>query len=88
MLFKVNIDVDWMDPDYIKSMPIKPHDQTSNQIWLGIQLAHASNAEVLRQTTKDLAKEGWVAIYSRMVGVPLYQYSNMIVVGLTRRLWC
>lgn len=71
MIHTVNVDVDWMDPDYIKSMPIKPHDQTSNQIWLGIQLAHASNAAALKQTAKELAGEGWLAIYSRMVVLPL-----------------
>lgn len=27
----LNDDVDSMDTEYIKSMPIKPHDQTSNQ---------------------------------------------------------
>ncbi|KAI1122654.1 hypothetical protein F5Y10DRAFT_270835 [Nemania abortiva] len=26
--------VDWMDPKYIRNMPIKPHDQMSNQRWL------------------------------------------------------
>ncbi|PTB81932.1 aldolase [Trichoderma longibrachiatum ATCC 18648] len=55
-----------MDPEYIKSMPIKPHDQTSNQLWVDIQLGHPSNAELLAQTAKELKDKGWLAIYTRM----------------------
>lgn len=63
----VNVDVDWMDPEYIKAMPIKPHDQTSNQLWVDIQLGHPSNAQLLAETTKELQDQGWLAIYTRMV---------------------
>ncbi|PNY29015.1 Transaldolase [Tolypocladium capitatum] len=54
----VNVDVDWMDPEYIKRMPFKPHDQTSNQIWVDIQLGHESNRELLLQTAKELKGKG------------------------------
>ncbi|KAL7815518.1 aldolase [Trichoderma gracile] len=63
---QLNVDVDWMDPEYIRSMPIKPHDQTSNQLWVDIQLGHPSNAELLAQTAKELHDKGWLAIYTRM----------------------
>ncbi|KAL6859450.1 aldolase [Trichoderma novae-zelandiae] len=63
---QLNVDVDWMDPEYIRSMPIKPHDQTSNQLWVDIQLGHPSNAELLAQTAKELKDKGWLAIYTRM----------------------
>lgn len=56
-----------MDPGYIKSMPIVPHDQTSNQILLDIALSSASNAELLKQTAQDLKEQGWLHIYTRMV---------------------
>lgn len=56
-----------MDPEYVKNMPIKPHDQTSNQLWVDIQLHHESNAELLKETTKDLKGQGWLPIYTRMV---------------------
>lgn len=62
----MNVDVDWMDPEYIKNMPIKPHDQTSNQLWVDVQLGHESNAELLRETAKELKDKGWLAIYTRM----------------------
>lgn len=64
----MNVDVDWMDPEYIKNMPIRPNDQTSNQLWVDIQLGDASNADLLAQTTKELKNQGWLAIYTRMVG--------------------
>ncbi|UKZ52974.1 hypothetical protein TrVGV298_006760 [Trichoderma virens] len=63
---QLNVDVDWMDPEYIKAMPIKPHDQTSNQLWVDIQLGHPSNAELLVQTANELKDKGWLAIYTRM----------------------
>ncbi|KAM0448788.1 hypothetical protein ACHAO4_008261 [Trichoderma viride] len=63
---QLNVDVDWMDPEYIKAMPIKPHDQTSNQLWVDIQLGHPSNAQLLAETAKELQDQGWLAIYTRM----------------------
>ncbi|KUI67411.1 Transaldolase [Cytospora mali] len=63
---QLNVDVDWMDPEYVKNMPIKPHDQTSNQLWVDIQLGHESNAELLRRTARELKDQGWLAIYTRM----------------------
>ncbi|KAF7560694.1 hypothetical protein G7046_g3459 [Stylonectria norvegica] len=63
---QINVDVDWMDPEYVANMPIRPHDQTSNQLWVDIQLGDASNADLLAQTTKELKNEGWLAIYTRM----------------------
>ncbi|KAH8167456.1 hypothetical protein CIB48_g794 [Xylaria polymorpha] len=58
---QLDVDVDWMDPEYVKNMPIKPHDQTSNQLLVNIELHNASNAELLRQTAKELKTEGWLA---------------------------
>ncbi|KAI3550002.1 transaldolase [Colletotrichum abscissum] len=66
---QINVDVDWMDPEYIKSMPIVPHDQTSNQLWVDIQLGHESNRHLFLETAKELKNEGWLAIYTRMVSL-------------------
>ncbi|KXH60805.1 transaldolase [Colletotrichum salicis] len=63
---QINVDVDWMYPEYIKSMPIVPHDQTSNQLWVDIQLGHESNRGLFLETAKQLKNEGWLAIYTRM----------------------
>lgn len=72
----VDVDVDWMDPEYVKNMPIKPHDQTSNQLLVNIELHNASNAELLRQTAKELKTEGWLAVYTRIVGIPISQVQD------------
>ncbi|GAW13049.1 hypothetical protein ANO14919_024270 [Xylariales sp. No.14919] len=62
---QLDVDVDWMDPEYIKNMPIKPHDQTSNQLLVNIELYRASNADLLQQVAKELKDEGWLAVYTR-----------------------
>ncbi|KAI1063679.1 hypothetical protein LB506_005487 [Fusarium annulatum] len=63
---QLNVDVDWMAPEWIKAMPFKFHDQTSNQLWVDIQLGDDSNKELFEQTTKELKDQGWLAIYTRM----------------------
>ncbi|KAH6887014.1 hypothetical protein B0T10DRAFT_406976 [Thelonectria olida] len=63
---QINVDVDWMDPEYIKGMPIVPHDQTSNQLWVDIQLGDGSNRDMFLETAKELKDQGWLAIYTRM----------------------
>lgn len=70
MIYTVDVDVDWMDPEYIKNMPIKPHDQTSNQLWVNIELHRPSNAQLLRQVARELKDEGWLAVYTRVVSLP------------------
>ncbi|KAJ3557846.1 hypothetical protein NPX13_g9843 [Xylaria arbuscula] len=61
----LDVDVDWMDPEYIKNMAVKPHDQTSNQLWVNIELHRPNNAQLLRQVAKELKGEGWLAVYTR-----------------------
>lgn len=56
-----------MDPEYVKSMPIKPHDQTSNPVFVDLALGSESNAGLLEKTAQDLREKGWLAIYTRMV---------------------
>ncbi|KAL2204355.1 aldolase [Sarocladium strictum] len=75
---QLNVDVDWMDPEYIKNMPIRPHDQTSNQLWVDIQLGDASNADLLAQTCKELKDAGWLAIYTRMAVLMCKKNIDMI----------
>ncbi|KAI2640215.1 hypothetical protein GGS21DRAFT_537918 [Xylaria nigripes] len=61
----LNVDVDWMEPEYIKNLPFKPHDQTSNQLLVNTELHRASNADLLRQSAKELKDQGWLAVYTR-----------------------
>ena len=64
-----------MAADYIKCMPIVPHDQTSNQILVDIELGNASNNDLLKQTAESLKDQGWLHIYTRMVCKTLVQSS-------------
>ncbi|KJR90067.1 transaldolase [Sporothrix schenckii 1099-18] len=77
---ELNVDVDWMDPNYIKSMlpKIRFHDQTSNQLWVDIQLGDESNAELLKQTAAELKDAGWLAIYTRMAVLMVKKNIDMI----------
>ncbi|ERT00503.1 transaldolase [Sporothrix schenckii 1099-18] len=76
---ELNIDVDWMDPDFLVEMrpTIKFHDLTSNQNFVDIQMGHPSNVELLRDTAREVRDEYaaateapahplWLAIYTRM----------------------
>lgn len=63
----VNVDVDWMDPTYSKNLPIKPNDQTSNNLWVNQQMSHPENKDMVLQVCKDLKSEGWKAAYTRIV---------------------
>jgi transaldolase len=67
ILSPVNIDVDWMDPAFTKSLPIVPHDMTSNQLWVDIQMDHPDNTELVRTAVREYKDEGWLAVYTRIV---------------------
>ncbi|PSR77322.1 hypothetical protein BD289DRAFT_445513 [Coniella lustricola] len=66
---QLDVDVDWMDTEYIKTMPdrlgLVPHDQTSNQLWVDIELHKQSNAELLKQAARELNGKSWLHIYTR-----------------------
>ena len=67
---QLNVDVDWMDPTYSKNLPIKPNDQTSNNLWVNQQMSHPENKEMVLQVCKELKYEGWKAAYTRIVRFP------------------
>jgi transaldolase len=56
-----------MDPAYTLSMPIKPHDMTSNQGWVHEQMCNPVNEELFKSVVKEYKDKGWLAIYTRMV---------------------
>lgn len=70
--FAVNVDVDWMDPEYSKSLPIVPHDMTSNQLWVHEQMCNPDNEQLFLDVVKECKSQGWLAIYTRMVSVSEY----------------
>jgi hypothetical protein len=72
--FVVDVDVDWMDPEYAKNMAVVPHDLTSNQILVDSQMRQGCNKDLLFQTARELKDQGWLAIYTRMVCIYIYIY--------------
>lgn len=81
LTIEVNIDIDWMDPDYTQSLPLRLHDQTSNQIFVDIQLAHPSNRDMFIKTARELKERSWVEIYTRMVRLRIHDHSLCINLG-------
>ena len=76
-----NIDVDYMDPTFTKSLPIVPHDMTSNQLLVDLQMNHPDNAQLVRNVVEEYKDKGWLAAYTRIVW--LLQYSGKTTVMLT-----
>ena len=77
----VNVDVDWMDPEYSKSLPIVPHDMTSNQLWVHEQMCHLDNERLFLDVVKECKDQGWLAIYTRMVSVLTYNSMSTFTDG-------
>ncbi|KAL1975411.1 hypothetical protein VTN31DRAFT_3803 [Thermomyces dupontii] len=63
---QLNVDVDWMDPEFTKSLPIVPNDMTSNQLWVDHQMNHPDNVELFNNAVKEYKDQGWLAIYTRI----------------------
>ncbi|CZR44904.1 uncharacterized protein FPRO_14656 [Fusarium proliferatum ET1] len=62
----VNVDVDTLNTEFIRSLPMMPNDQTCNPAWLSLALQDPSNAELIRTTALDLQDQGFLAILSRL----------------------
>jgi hypothetical protein len=56
-----------MDPDFIKSLPIVPHDMTSNQIHVHGRMSDPSNRQLLLDVAREYKDRDWLAIYTRAV---------------------
>ncbi|BCS26328.1 uncharacterized protein APUU_51039S [Aspergillus puulaauensis] len=62
---QVNVDADAMDPDFIKSLPIVPHDMTSNQIHVHGRMSDPSNRQLLLDVAQEYKDRDWLAVYTR-----------------------
>lgn len=67
-LSTVNVDVDSMDPTFARSLPFKPHDQTSNQLLVNEQMSIPENKELFLNAVKEYKDQGWEAVLDRIVG--------------------
>lgn len=77
-----------MDAKYIKSIPerlgIKPHDSTSNQLWVDTELYNDANTDLVVQTATELKDKGWLHIYTRVVSNHPLQQSHAGCMYLSR----
>lgn len=55
-----------MHPSVAKSLPFKPHDQTSNQLIVNEQLELPENQEIFKQAIAEYGDKGWEAVLDRM----------------------
>lgn len=63
---QMNVDVDSMDPTFAKSLPFKPHNQTSNQLLVNEQMSIPENREMFLQAVREYKDQGWEAILDRI----------------------
>jgi transaldolase len=56
-----------MDPTFAKSLPFKPHNQTSNQLLVNEQMSVPENKELFLNAVKEYKDQGWEAVLSRIV---------------------
>ena len=59
----INVDCDSLDPAFIKTLPIKCHDQTSNQRIVHEAIVAPENAHILESTVRDLKGEPCDEVY-------------------------
>jgi hypothetical protein len=58
-----------MDPTFAKSLPFKPHNQTSNQLLVNEQMSIPENKELFLKAVKERKDQGWEAVLTRIVRV-------------------
>ncbi|KAF2099537.1 aldolase [Rhizodiscina lignyota] len=58
-----NIDVDDVDTELIRSLLIKPHNQTSNQAVIANALFESQNETLLADMVEKYGKEGWEKVF-------------------------
>lgn len=66
----VKVDVDSYHLSWIKAVPFKPHDVTSNQIVLQQQMMLPENKEIIEQTIKEMKDKDWLDIHTVLVRYP------------------
>ncbi|PHH54837.1 Transaldolase [Ceratocystis fimbriata CBS 114723] len=63
---QVDVDVDWMDPEFIRSNDRTFHDMTSNQFIVDAQIGRPENRDLIVQAAQELGTSDWLAVYTRV----------------------
>lgn len=66
----INVDCDSLDPSFIKSLPIRCHDQTSNQRIVHEAITDPTNAYITKAVVEELKGQPWDDVYVTAVGAP------------------
>ncbi|CAG9954516.1 unnamed protein product [Clonostachys rosea f. rosea IK726] len=61
-----NVDVDDADIEFIKSLPFKPYNQTSNQAIITQAITSATNRPILSDCIKKYGSQGWETVFERV----------------------
>lgn len=59
----INVDADSLDPAFIKSLPVRCHDQTSNQRIVHEAIVDPVNAAIVEKTVRELKGQPWDEVY-------------------------
>lgn len=72
----LNVDADTYDSDFIKSLPIVPHDATSNQGFIHAAITDPINKEIVDRTVRELKGQPWENVYAVCVSATCKQAAN------------
>ncbi|EJT98552.1 aldolase [Dacryopinax primogenitus] len=62
----LNVDVDSLSPTISTSIPFKPHDQTSNQLWALDEMTKPENRELVEGAVREYWVRGWEKVCDRI----------------------
>jgi len=62
------IDADVVDPELVSSLPIRPHDMTSNPRFIHDQIVNPVNKALVERTVGEMKDKPWDEIYAVLVG--------------------
>lgn len=65
----IAVDADTMNADFIRSLPIKCHDMTSNQRFVHEALTAEHNKEIVEGAVKELKGKSWEEVYAVCVSL-------------------
>lgn len=63
----MNVDVDSLDPIFVQSLPIQPHDQTSNQRIVHEAIVNPAHQTDVEQIIRSAPGASWEEVYARCV---------------------
>ncbi|KAJ4245218.1 hypothetical protein NW762_014088 [Fusarium torreyae] len=61
-----NVDVDDADYDFISSLPLKPYNQTSNQVVITEAMTLPRNQSIFQDCLREYGSEGWGTVYEKV----------------------